>query len=131
MLYMPIEDMASYALHYSPSFKGRNKPTIQGLIKLAQEDAPSNKVGWEGNFNDMALKTVLRRLISKYGYLSVEMQNAVISDVNSEQTEAIRNDEIADTEVVEIDTDADEIQEVEPQEQEKKANETDNEEPPY
>ena len=108
-LYMSVEDMASYALRYSPSFKGRNKPTIDSLVKTAQTNAPTNKVGWEGNFNDMALKTVLRRLISKYGYLSVEMQNAVISDVNSEQNEAIRNDEIQDTETVEIDMDADDV----------------------
>ena len=131
-LYMPIEDMAYYALHYSPSFKGRNKPTIQALIKSAQSDAASNKVGWEGNFNDMALKTVLRRLISKYGYLSVEMQNAVISDVNSESAEAIRNDDIADTEVVEIDTDAEEVQQPEqPTAEQPAAEENEDEEMPY
>lgn len=131
-LYMPIEDMASYALHYSPSFKGRNKPTIQALIKSAQSDAASNKVGWEGNFNDMALKTVLRRLISKYGYLSVEMQNAVISDVNSESAEAIRNDDIADTEVVEIDTDAEEVQQPEqPTDEQPATEENEDEEMPY
>lgn len=131
-LYMSIEDMASYAIHYSPSFKGRNKPTIDSLIKSAQADAPSNKVGWEGNFNDMALKTVLRRLISKYGYLSVEMQNAVISDVNSESAEAIRNDDIADTEVVEIDTDAEVVQQPEPQTAEQPtAEENEDEEMPY
>ena len=33
-----------------------------------------------GNFNDMALKTVIRRLLSKYGYLSVEMQGALAGD---------------------------------------------------
>ena len=112
-LYMSVEEMANYALRYSPSFKGRNKPSVESLVKTAQEGAPSNKVGWEGNFNDMALKTVIRRLISKYGYLSVEMQNAVISDVNVNEAQATRNDDIADTPVVEIDTDAVEIEEIE------------------
>lgn len=108
-LYMSVEDMANYAIRYSPSFKGRNKPTTESLVKIAQANEPTNKVGWEGNFNDMALKTVLRRLISKYGYLSVEMQNAVISDVRSEDAEAIRNDDIADTEIEEINTDEAEV----------------------
>ncbi len=109
-LYMSVEEMASYALRYSPSFKGRNKPTLESLVKTAQANTPTNKVGWEGNFNDMALKTVLRRLISKYGYLSVEMQNAVISDSKVDE-QAIRNDEVEDTETIEIDTD--EVVEVE------------------
>ena len=85
-LYVSVEDMANYALRYSPSFKGRNKPTAEALIKLAQENQPSSKVGWEGNFNDMALKTVIRRLLGKYGYLSVEMQNAISKDTE-EHTE--------------------------------------------
>ena len=111
-LYMTLDEMASYALRYSPSFKGRNKPTKEALAKIAQENAPTGKVGWEGNFNDMALKTVLRRLLGKYGYLSVEMQEAVAGDVRQEQAQAQRNDDIEDTNVVEVDTDA-EVVEVE------------------
>lgn len=112
-LYMSLTEMANYALRYSPSFKGRNKTTAAQLEALAQSDTPSNKVGWEGNFNDMALKTVIRRLISKYGYLSVEMQNAVISDNQVDNAQAIRNDEIEDTEVEVVDTDTGEIQTIE------------------
>lgn len=85
-LYMSVEDMANYALRYSPSFKGRYKPTAEALIKAAQENQVGQQVGWSGNFNDMALKTVVRRLISKYGYLSVEMQNAISKDTE-EHTE--------------------------------------------
>ena len=51
----------------------------------------------------MALKTVIRRLLSKYGYLSVEMQNAMQGE--AESAEASRNDLIAEnanTEVVDI-----------------------------
>lgn len=79
--YMPIEEMAAYALRYSPSFKGKNKPTVEALIAAAQSGAVSSQVGWQGNFNDMGLKTVIRRLLSKYGYLSVEMQSAMDKDV--------------------------------------------------
>lgn len=80
-LYVPIEEMAAYALRYSPSFKGRNKPTAEALIAAAQSGVVSSQVGWQGNFNDMGLKTVIRRLLSKYGYLSVEMQSAMDKDV--------------------------------------------------
>lgn len=93
-LFMSIEEMAQYALRYSPSFKGSKKPSADALIKLAQANQPSSKVGWEGNFNDMALKTVIRRLLSKYGYLSVEMQNALSKDV--EDSQMSRNDLISE-----------------------------------
>lgn len=93
-LFMSVEDMAAYALRYSPSFKGNKKPSADALIKLAQANQPSSKVGWEGNFNDMALKTVIRRLLSKYGYLSVEMQNALSKDV--EDSQMSRNDLISE-----------------------------------
>lgn len=102
-LFVSVEDMAAYALRYSPSFKGNKKPSAEALIKLAQANQPSSKVGWEGNFNDMALKTVIRRLLSKYGYLSVEMQNALSKDV--EDSQMSRNDlisENANTQAIEL-----------------------------
>lgn len=104
-LFVSVEEMAQYALRYSPSFKGSKKPSAEALIKLAQTNQPSSKVGWEGNFNDMALKTVIRRLLSKYGYLSVEMQNALSKDV--EDSQMSRNDiisENANIQTIEIET---------------------------
>lgn len=74
-LFMTVREMASYAKRYSPSVG--YKTTVEQLEVIAQSDTVSKKVGWEGNFNDMALKTVIRRLLSKYGYLSVEMQSAM------------------------------------------------------
>lgn len=88
-LYVSVEDMAAYAKRYSPSI-GKNT-TIEQLISKANDGIVSKKVGWDGNFNDMALKTTIRRLLSKYGYLSVEMQNALSKDVE-EQEMASRND---------------------------------------
>lgn len=108
-LYVTVEEMAQYALHYSPSFKRDPKkkpiPTVQQLVELANRNAYSKEVGWEGNFNDMALKTVIRRLLSKYGYLSVEMQNALAGDAEDSQDsrdEMIR--ENANSQVIDIDT---------------------------
>lgn len=121
-LFVSVEDMAAYALRYSPSFKGSKKPSAEDLIKLAQANQPSSKVGWEGNFNDMALKTVIRRLLSKYGYLSVEMQNALSKDV--EDSQMSRNDlisenangqaiELENAQYEEVDTETGEIKESE------------------
>lgn len=116
-LYVSVEDMANYALRYSPSFKGKNKPQVEDLIKAAQTNQTSTKVGWEGNFNDMGLKTVVRRLLSKYGYLSVEMQDAISKDntdtpqqqvitVQSEERKPIMLDE---TQYEKVDTETGEI----------------------
>lgn len=116
-LYVSVEDMANYALRYSPSFKGKNKPQVEDLIKAAQTNQTSTKVGWEGNFNDMGLKTVVRRLLSKYGYLSVEMQDAISKDntdtpqkqvitVQAEERKPIMLDE---TQYEKVDTETGEI----------------------
>lgn len=91
-LYMSVEDMARYAKRYAPGIK--KEVTVQDLIKKANDGYVSKKVGWMGNFNDMALKTVIRRLISKYGYLSIKMQNALGHDEESDRNRALaaRND---------------------------------------
>lgn len=81
-LYVTVEDMAAYAKRYSPSVK--YETTVAQLIAKANDGIIGKKVGWEGNFNDMAIKTVVRRLLSKYGYLSVEMQNAIARDAEDE-----------------------------------------------
>ena len=36
---------------------------------------------WKSDFDSMAKKTMLRQLISKWGIMSIEMQNAVESDM--------------------------------------------------
>lgn len=91
--YVSVEDMADYALRYAPAFSGKFKPTRDALIAAARKNEPSKQVGWSGNFNDMAIKTVVRGLLSKYGYLSIEMQSALTSDIEDAQAE--RNDLIA------------------------------------
>lgn len=80
-LYMTVEEMAAYAKRYSPSI-GRNT-TVEQLIAIAQADAPGKRVGWEGNFTRMAIKTVTRQLLSK-GFLSVEMEGAIATDINAD-----------------------------------------------
>lgn len=87
-LYMTVEQMASHAKRYSKGLvkydEAGNKVdvTVDSLVALADLPmAPDSKtVGWLGNFHGMAIKTVIRNLLSKYGYLSVEMQNAISND---------------------------------------------------
>ena len=58
----------------------------------------------------MALKTVIRRLMSKYGYLSVEMQNAMAHDVEDEAM-SNRNDALDNAAVQTVDRSATEYEE--------------------
>ena len=64
-LYMSKEDMTKHAQKFSKtySFKGSS---------------------WQTNFSAMALKTVTRLLLSKYGILSTEMQTAITNEADQE-----------------------------------------------
>lgn len=110
-LYMSLQDMAAYALKFSPSFKRKATadnplPTVDSLCDLANQQAvngATGKVGWEGDFLSMGTKTVLRRLLSKYGYLSIEMMSAISDDEKQTSTE-IRDEEFEQPkEVITID----------------------------
>ena len=99
-LYMSLGDMASYALKYSPSFKVKEPPTVDQLCDMANEQAVNGPmqgvVGWKGDFISMAQKTVLRRLLSKYGFLSVEMMSALANDEEAQvqDAEAVRDEAV-------------------------------------
>lgn len=111
MMYMSVDDMASYCKKYSATMKSC-KMSNEELAELAEKQAkqgPGNSVGWYGNFNDMATKTVLRRLLSKYGYLSIEMQNAMSVD-EAETAEEHRDTEFAEAkEVINVDAQTGEV----------------------
>ena len=91
-LYMTVEQMATHAKLYSKGIKAET--TIEQMLNLANlpMTANSKTVGWIGNFHAMAIKTVIRNLLSKYGYLSVEMQQAIADDLKAEN----RDDLIAE-----------------------------------
>lgn len=97
-LYMSLADMASYALKFSPSMKGQKQPTIDELCDLAQQQAVNGPVqgvvGWKGDFISMAQKTVLRRLLSKYGYLSIEMMSALATDEETPDSSITRDEAV-------------------------------------
>lgn len=57
--------------------------TIEEVKKHAQQFSKTYKQSngvWATSFNAMAKKTVLKNTLSKWGILSIEMQNAVIAD---------------------------------------------------
>lgn len=84
-LYMHKEEVISHAKRYSPSFAHSSS-------------------AWKTNFDEMALKTVVRRLLSKFGIMSVQMASAFAADddldhelrVNKEVTEN------ANTELIDV-----------------------------
>lgn len=102
-LFMPLENMARHAKLYSPSLKFDNKVTVESLSALGRDRVYAGSVGWKGNFESMALKTVLRNLLSHYGFLSTEMQQTLAND-NEEDAEAERNKaNMQDLETVDVD----------------------------
>ena len=63
--------------------------TKEKVTAHAQRYSKAWKDGpWRSNFDAMALKTVVRNLISKYGVMSVEFANAVASDNGDDAIEA-------------------------------------------
>lgn len=70
-LYMSKEDITKHAQKFSKtySFKGSS---------------------WQSNFSAMALKTVTRLLLSKYGILSTEMQTAITNEADQELGQEIK-----------------------------------------
>lgn len=92
-LYMSVENIANHAKRYS---KGLDKEiSVENLIKLANMpfNPDSKAVGWSGNFHGMAIKTVIRLLLSKYGYLSIEMQEAIANEDEATASEGFRFEE--------------------------------------
>lgn len=63
-MYWPKEKMEAHALKYSMGYRAKKGYTF-----------------WEKDFDGMALKTMYRQLISKYGIMSIDMQKAFVNDM--------------------------------------------------
>ncbi len=79
-LYMSKEEMLDHADTYSSAF---NKIAYQNLLdgKIPEKELYKYSSFWYKNFDEMAKKTMLRQLISKWGIMSIEMQTAFESDM--------------------------------------------------
>lgn len=73
-IYMTTEQVHAWAKKYSPAYRSNNKI-------------------WTSEFSKMAMKTVLRNLLSHWGYMSVEMVTAMGNDPDFNSDDAV-NDEI-------------------------------------
>lgn len=83
-LYMSVEQVAHHAVQYSRSVP---RGVTEEKLRERAGQVPTG-LGWRGNFDSMALKTVLRQLISKYGFMSIEMQDGVIADQDGDEATA-------------------------------------------
>jgi recombination protein RecT len=61
------QEVENHAVRFSASFKSKSSP-------------------WQTDFDAMALKTVLKALLTKWGILSVELQNAITSDNTTDRS---------------------------------------------
>lgn len=56
-------------------------------IETHRKRFSKSEFGWKNDWDAMALKTVIRNMLSKWGILSVEMQKAYSEDIKEELTE--------------------------------------------
>lgn len=68
-VYMSHEAVTEHAKRYSKAYQYDLKPTTK------YKNSP-----WSKNFEAMALKTVIKQLISKWGIMSVDLEKALASD---------------------------------------------------
>lgn len=73
-LYMSVDELRTHAKRYSQTYSSRN-------------DYVRQNSKWETDFDSMCRKTLIKRILSKYAPLSVEMQTAIVAD-QSVQREA-------------------------------------------
>lgn len=67
-IYWSKEKMEAHAMQYSQGYK-------------ADKQKGTNYTFWSKSFDDMAKKTLIRQLISKYGVMSIDMQTAYENDM--------------------------------------------------
>lgn len=91
-IYWTKAKMEAHALNYSSGYKAKKGSTF-----------------WEKDFDGMAYKTMLRQLISKWGIMSIDMQEAITKDMgiigDNGNTEYIdTNDLLNDENIIEQDS---------------------------
>lgn len=100
-VYFSHEKMLNHADKYSKAFSRDKYKAIQEG-KIPQADMWKYSSPWYTGFTGMALKTVLRQLLSKWGILSIQMQTAIANDMAAinEDGSVDYVDNISDTEPV-------------------------------
>ncbi len=79
VMYWSKEKMMRHADTHSPAYSAEaHKKILAG--EIPERDMWKYSSFWYKNFDDMAKKTMLRQLISKWGIMSMELQKAVVQD---------------------------------------------------
>lgn len=85
-IYWSKRKMERHALKYSPGYKAKKGYTF-----------------WEKDFDEMAQKTMLKQLLSKWGMLSIEMESAIEDDmkiVNDDGSKMYGDEDVTDEEII-------------------------------
>lgn len=83
-LYWSKKKMLAHAEKYSQAFKRNGGAKSLELLeqgKIPEKDMWKYSSFWFKDFDDMAMKTMLRQLISKWGIMSIDLQTAVDKDM--------------------------------------------------
>lgn len=118
-LFWTKEKMLNHADEHSAAF---NRGTYDRLLKgqIPENERWKYSSFWYKDFDQMALKTMIRQIISKWGPMSVEMVTAFENDYswNDEMNEKGKNYADNDNEVLEVDYEIhEEAEEIEKQEE--------------
>ena len=95
-LYWPRAKMMKHAAEYAPAFDAEKYDDVVNH-RVPETDMWKYSSFWYKDFDGMAKKTMLRQLITKWGLLSIEMQNAVSKD---ETVSSVENGSIVTVESV-------------------------------
>lgn len=91
--------MINHADKYAPAFSKKGyELLLAGKVK--QDDMWKYSSHWYKNFDDMAKKTMLRQLISKWGVMSIEMREAFEKDETIQNTDGSYNYITADEKTI-------------------------------
>ncbi|MDD2966641.1 MAG: recombinase RecT [Desulfovibrionaceae bacterium] len=106
-MYWSKAKMLAHADRYSQAFSLHG--TRGKYVKVSYADFEAGKYDkkdewmyssfWYKDFDGMAYKTMLRQIISKWGVMSIEMQQAYEADMNSSKN---NDDDVIDTPFVEV-----------------------------
>lgn len=92
VLYWSKEKMLNHADKYSPAFSRDATSGKHPKVSFADYEARNYPKGdewkyssfWYKDFDGMAIKTMLRQLITKWGPVSIEMEKAIVADTKNE-----------------------------------------------
>lgn len=106
-LYWSKKKMLAHAEKYSPAFKRNGGARSLELLqqgKIPEKEMWKYSSFWFKDFDGMAMKTMLRQLISKWGIMSIDLQTAVDKDMavihEDGSAEYVENESEEDSNVV-------------------------------